>query len=152
MSVKKIEMQRAKKRLATIWFLGGSVVFALVVAQSLFGKFDSKTSDAWSWFLPTILPTLSLIVAVLVADAQRKSNLPRQVDRFLFRLTAGTSGGYLILVLSTFLVEPLTESSILELMQMSNLWLGPAQGIVGALLAFFFVRQPAAEPAVSPTG
>src|SRR3546814_3400024 len=82
------------------------------------------------------MPTLSLIVGVLVADrrAAGKGQDARQagkpVDDLFFRLGAGMSVLYLLLVALSVLVQPLLpQATPLELMQRSNLWLGPLQGL-----------------------
>jgi hypothetical protein len=57
----------------------------------------------------------------------------------LFWLGAGLSLFYLLLVALSILLQPLlAETSPLTLMQRSNLWLGPLQGLCVAALGFFF--------------
>ena len=58
-----------------------------------------------------------------------------------FRLSGGLSALYLATVAATLYLQPLTPWGPLELMQRSNLWLGPMQGLVVASLGAFFVRQ-----------
>ena len=44
-------------------------MFLLLIAQSYGGAYgDTDVSDVWKWFLPTIMPTLSLMVGVFVVD------------------------------------------------------------------------------------
>src|SRR3546814_9658350 len=92
--------------------------------------------------------TLSVIVGMLVADrrAAGKGQDARQagkpVDDLFFRLGAGMSVLYLLLVALSVLVQPLLpQATPLELMQRSNLWLGPLQGLTVATLGVFFRSQ-----------
>ena len=59
---------KSKWVLATIWLAGAGVILTLMVGQSLFDVYGARTEDAWSWYLPTVMPSLSLILGVLVAD------------------------------------------------------------------------------------
>jgi hypothetical protein len=127
-------------RLAIIWLAGGGFLFVILVGQSLTGYYEPRTEDAWGWFLPTVMPTLSLIVGALVAD-YRKAAVAGQEQQAgpLFWLGAGLSVFYLLLVALSILLQPLlAETSPLTLMQRSNLWLGPLQGLCVAALGFFF--------------
>jgi hypothetical protein len=133
-------MLRCKRRLATVWFALSGVIFLLLVVQTVMGHYGSKATDAWGWFLPNVMPTLSLIVAVLVLDQMGKSVHTRTADRFLFRLAIGLSCAYLLLILLSILIQPFAPLPPLELMQQSNLWLGPLQGLVAAALGAFFVK------------
>ena len=86
------------------------------------------------------MPTLSLIIGVLVLDTTSTGGTDKKVELFIYRLAFGLSTFYLVLVALTPLVQPFTGLSPLELMKRSNLWLGPLQGLVAAVLAAFFVK------------
>jgi hypothetical protein len=136
-----MSMRASMWRLAIIWFAGGGFLFVILVGQSLTGYYEPRTEDAWGWFLPTVMPTLSLIVGALVADYRRVADqgVAKQQAGPLFWLGAGLSVFYLLLVALSILLQPLlAETSPLTLMQRSNLWLGPLQGLCVAALAFFF--------------
>ena len=135
-----ISTRTCKRRLAILWFVVGVVLFILLVLQSVFGKYGAQAEDAWGWFLPTVMPTLSLITGVLILDMTSAGQTDKEVDRFAFRVTFGLSAFYLALVALTPLVQPFTSLPALDLMKRSNLWLGPLQGLVAAALAAFFVR------------
>lgn len=136
-------LRQAKWRMTTIWLAGSVLVFLILVGQSLAGYYEPRTQDAWSWFLPTVMPTLSLMVGTLVADYRRERPeevaRPKPVGGPLFGLAAGLSLLYLLLVALSILIQPfLSQTSPLELMQRSNLWLGPLQGLTAGALAAFF--------------
>ena len=129
---------KAKKRIATLWFVLGGLLFILVLLQSILGKFENKSNEAWSWFFPNILPTLSLMLSVFLFDMRKKVKVEREINNFYFRLTFGLSLVYLITVLITLLIQPFTESSAISLMKNSNLYLGPFQGLITASIGLLF--------------
>ncbi|MDZ4350983.1 MAG: hypothetical protein U1A22_15765 [Xanthomonadaceae bacterium] len=135
-------LNSAKWLLATIWLVGGGLVFLLLVGGSIGNRYDPNVQDAWGWFLPTVMPTLLLIVGVLVADHQTEAaadQAARPVAGRLLWLGATLSVVYLVLVALSVLIPAFwTHISPLELMQRSNLWLGPLQGLTAAVLAAFF--------------
>ncbi len=135
----QISWEKSKRRLAVLWFTGAGLIFLVLFIQSITGRYGEDVSEAWAWFLPTIMPTLSLIIGVLVLDATGNGEKLQTVDRFFFRLSFSLSLIYLVAVSLTILLKPFSPSSAIELMKQSNLWLGPFQGLVsGSLGAFFF--------------
>ncbi len=147
-------MVECKRRLATLWFSGAAVLFVVLLVQSIFGRYGSRTSDAWSWLLPTLMPTLSLVIGVLVMDSLGKGVMVKRADKFLFKLTSGMSVVYLVAVLLIFVLQPLSPVGPFELMGQSSLWLGPFQGLVAGAMGAFFVKAPdeaAKEPAPTDT-
>lgn len=142
-----LKMDVARKRLALVWFISGGFLITLVVVQSLGDKYGTKVGEAWEWLLPTIMPTMSLILGVLVAHRPSE----RQVDRFLYRIALGLSVFYLALVTTTFMAAPfVANTSTLELMSLSNRWLGPLQGLVAAGLSYFFAKPEVAGASAEP--
>lgn len=91
-----LHMSKCKRKLAALWFTGAGVLFFILLLQSIFGRYGDKSSEAWSWFLPTIMPTLSLVIGVLVMDTLGEGIRALEVDAFLFRLTFGISAAYLV--------------------------------------------------------
>jgi hypothetical protein len=129
-----------KRRLAAAWFVGAGVVFFVVLIQSMLGRYGEDVNEAWGWLLPTVMPTLSLIIGVLVFDAMRTEDPTRTIDKFLFRLTLGLSISYLSAVLLVIALQPFAKVPALQLMTEANIWLGPFQGLVAAALGAFFVK------------
>jgi peptidoglycan/LPS O-acetylase OafA/YrhL len=134
-----IEKAQAKKRLAVIWFTGFAFLLTILLAQTVVGVYE-EPSRAWGWFFPSIMPTLSLVAGVLVADARGKTVEVQMVDRFLFRVTSSLSLLYLLVVSLSIFGGPLRASPE-ELIEMSNLWLGPLQGLIAAVMGIFFVHK-----------
>jgi hypothetical protein len=135
-----LPMARCKRRLATVWFVLAGLIFLVLVLQSVMGHYGERATDAWGWFLPNVMPTLSLIVGVLVLDQLGGGVKARTADAFLYRLALWLSCAYLLLILLSILVQPFAPLPPLELMQQSNLWLGPLQGLVAGALGAFFVK------------
>jgi hypothetical protein len=139
-----IPIAYCKRRLATVWFSGAGVVFFMVLLQSLLGHFGDQVSQAWGWLLPTVLPTLSLIIGVLVYDTVEQADVGKTADRFLFRLTVGLSSVYLLAVFLVVALQPLaselTSLGPIQVMMQTNVWLGPLQGLVAAAMGAFFVK------------
>ena len=131
---------KSKWTLAVIWLVGAGLILTLMVGQSLFDVYGARTEEAWSWYLPTVMPSLSLILGVLVADFRAAKAAPesRRKAGPLLGLAIGVSVFYLMMVSLTLLVQPFLATPPLELMQRSNLWLGPLQGLAAATLGAFF--------------
>jgi hypothetical protein len=139
----KVAIRQCQKRLAITWLVGTGILFTLLILQSIFGRYGDKAGEAWAWLLPTILPTLSLIMGVLASDALAKNQTAKRVDKFVYRIAMSLSLGYLIVVSSTVFLNPFSAWTPLELMRLSNLWLAPLQGIVAAAIGVFFVSREA---------
>ncbi|MGO9122526.1 MAG: hypothetical protein ACLQPD_33545 [Desulfomonilaceae bacterium] len=137
-----LTMTTCKHRLAALWFGVAGVLFFILLFQTILGRFGTRASDAWNWWLPTIMPTLSLVIGVLVKDALTNVMSDMKVDSFLFWLTFGISAAYLTAVLSLFLFQPFTEVGPFELMGQSKLWLSPFQWLVAGSMGAFFVNAP----------
>ena len=136
-----VSMDKEKKRLALIWFVGAGLLFCLVLIQSVRNVYGTQTEKAWAWLLPSVMPTLSLIVGVLVSDVAQQGRVDIQVDPFVPMLAAISSCVYLVIVSATILLQPLSQSTPLTLMNMSHLWLAPLQGLVSGLMGALFVKQ-----------
>lgn len=140
---KNISMQTAKKRLALLWFLIGGLLFVIIFLQTLFNYYDDKANEAWSWFLPTIMPTLSLIIGVFVSEASAGNVQNKPVSSFFYRLSFILSIAYLVMVSLVIFIKPfLPNQNPLELMKLSNFGLGPFQGLVSACIGVFFIKKP----------
>ena len=65
-----MDMTASQQRLAILWFGASGVIFALVLSRLAFGGIPPDGSKlVWTWLLPNVVPTLSLMIAVLVAEA-----------------------------------------------------------------------------------
>jgi hypothetical protein len=141
----RTSITQARKWLATVWLIGFSVTFFPLLLQTGFNFYGDKVNELWSWFLPTTVPTLSLIIGILFAGTNNDSLVSKTIDRFLFRLALILSITYLITVGVTYLLQwnsfRNSENPSLDLMKRSHLWLSPFQGFVSAAIGAFFVNK-----------
>jgi len=131
----------ARWKLARLWLLLSGLIALVLIIQSTMGKYPGKAQNVWSWALPTILPTLSLILAVLGANALDPEDKSVTVRKTFYSLAVGLSLAYLLLVLLTLTLDPMTPYESVELMTLSNLWLGPFQGVVASAIAVLFFSR-----------
>jgi hypothetical protein len=136
-----ISTRKSKQSLAILWFTCSGIVFVIVIIQSFLGYYGANLTDAWGWLLPTIVPTQSLIIGVLVSDALGRGRKPEYVDQIIFNIAFGLSAMYLLTVIGQILFQPFSPTSPIELMKQSHLWLGPFQGLVSASLGAFFINK-----------
>lgn len=135
-----LSMQSARRNLALLWFAGAGVCFIVLLFISFFARIVNL-DGLWGWFLPAIVPNLSLIIGVLVYTQRQPIQPEMHVDAFLYRLTLGLSLLYVLLLLLPLLFFPLTGKTLPELLDISRLWLAAVQGLTTAAMGAFFVRQ-----------
>ncbi len=144
--LRTIQLDRVRWSLAKLWFSLAGIIFLILILQSIFGKYSAKVEEVWGWALPTILPTLSLIITVLGASALEKERDETYVRRNYYRITFWLSLAYLMLILAIILIEPFTTREPVELMQLSSLWLGPFQGLVASAIGVLFFTKERSRP------
>lgn len=137
----RIPSKTAKRRLATVWFIGTGVLFIVLMLQSMLGNYGTGTEEVWNWFLPNVVPTLTLVVGVMVSDALGRSEDTGDVDRFIFRLAFWLSIGFLLALSLPVFIAPFSELPPPQLLKSSLLWVVPLQGLVSAALGAFFVNK-----------
>src|SRR4051812_20786969 len=91
-----------------VWLWGGGFLTALLVmfVLTVAGTFSSSVQEAWAWFLPTLLPTVSVALSAAVLQGQQSDR--RVVPRFLSQLAKAVSAAYVAVVLATLLIWPLS--------------------------------------------
>jgi hypothetical protein len=77
----RIPLDRARNHLAKIWLTGAGIVFLLLVIQSILGKYEGQLQEVWSWFVPTVVPTIALMLGVLGASALAEHDEARSVNK-----------------------------------------------------------------------
>ena len=82
-----ISMSSSKKILGAIWVIGFLLPFLLLISMTVNNTLQDTTA-AWGWFLPTMLPTVSLIVAVFVSEALNPEPREKLVSGFVLGLHA----------------------------------------------------------------
>jgi hypothetical protein len=145
----QVPIQQCKKSLAVLWGGAFVVFFFLMLYETQAGPLWDQQQAAWGWMFQNLLPTLSLIVAVLGADAAKPDTSTGTVDRFFFRTALGISVIYLVTMMLTFVMSAIsffhtggdTGWKPLEAMQNSTFYLGPLQGLSAAALGVFFTKE-----------
>ena len=144
---KLIPIEKARWRLALVWFLGCGFMFLMLVAMSIRDTFGDQTPRVWGWALPNFLPTLALMISVFAADALSPYNSKwASVRAPFFYLAVSMSAFYILLMLIQIFYWPIPDVPLrLERLEMSTMWLGPLQGLVVALLGTLFFLKEEAE-------
>jgi hypothetical protein len=139
-----VSLDDVRVRLAWIWLIGAGSILILLVVQSLLHVYGDLTQEAWGWFLPTMMPTLGMIITVLTYTALDPISSDSVVRGAFVQIAVSLSVIYLILVLLTIVIQPFAARSAADrvgLMRISNLWLGPVQGLVASALGVLFASK-----------
>jgi hypothetical protein len=137
---KRMPLRTCQRRLVAVWLAGCAPAFLLLFVQSISGVYGEFVEQAWGWFLPTIVPTLSVIVGGVAYQARRTPS-KANVDGTAFSVSLILSIAYLALVLATLLLRPLSTATPLQFLATSNLWLVPIQGLAGLSIGAFFTSS-----------
>lgn len=125
--------------LTGLWWGWGLLLIVLMILMvnnaSLFGG-DSKA--AWDWFVPNIVPTLTLVGAAAYRGNAPASDGEKPV--LLFVLTLVVSALYLAILTYT-LASTLYSVTPLKSLQSASLYLGVLQGMVTSFLGLFFIKK-----------
>jgi len=140
-----VSVSSARRRLAILWFSLGGLLFVIVFAQTVANYYGDKVNEAWGWFLPLVMPMLSLIIGVFVADPLNETTGAMRVSSFVYRLAISLSSVYLLAMLIVVVIGQLTTTPPLVLMKLSSLGLGPLGGLVTAAVGIFFVKKEKEE-------
>jgi hypothetical protein len=146
----RVLLDKARWGLAALWFIWAFLLILVMVVQSILGKYGEQAHDAWSWFIPTFVPTLLLMIGVLGEGALVNQPDIRTVKKNFYYLTFGISGGYLFILSLTILMEPFAPQGAIALYLLSNFWLGPLQGIAGGAIGLLFTSQQHEKPPPAP--
>jgi hypothetical protein len=129
-----IDLRSAQKRVATNWFIGALTILLLMIARNqLQQAFTCDTADKscdaaapWQWWGSAFVPTLSLMVGALLGTSD--NNVPKQVDRFVYKAVLGLSFIYFLVCLIPVLARGMDPSLALQ----KAMWIPPIQGLVTA--------------------
>lgn len=145
-----------KRLLGLLWLIGGLIpIVFLYIQDSYFEKYGDKGEEVWNWLLPTVVPTITLILGVYAYDFYQSNNDKKEADdkdkkakknekaaradKFIFYLTLFASLGYLLFVNSIIFLEPYSTDTIFEQISESRKFWGTLQLIVNPLVGIFFV-------------
>lgn len=142
-----LSMAMCKRRLLILWLGIGGASLLLLLVRTLVGAYAPDENTIWGWFLPNIVPTLSLMIGVIVMDDVRRRNQKADAEEapasgFLFMLSYWMSAVYLSLMLALILYEAFaaTGPTMAELTSQTGYLMGPFQGLIAASLGAFFTK------------
>ena len=133
--------------LASVWVSFFLLQVALLLLRSIAGADNDEsrklTSDMWSWYIPMVMPTLSLIVAALYAAgpasaSAQETPVVRVIILVVLSLAYLLSLSALIVLPPSFGTSPKDH---LDLLHSSNYWLGAFQLCIGASLGNIFPKK-----------
>jgi hypothetical protein len=86
---KMIPIEDVRSGLFLVWSFGAGIPLLILILQSLAGRYGAEVQSVWSWFIPTVVPSISLMLGVLGATAlsgeSTKDRLVRTWSALLFR-------------------------------------------------------------------
>lgn len=137
----KISMRKCRTNLFILWLVCSIVLVIIMWLQIAFGHYGDKGRQAIEWLLPTISPTLALVVGVWAKDALDTRTTNIYVKKDIYRVSLIVSIGYFIFILLAILLQPFVALEPLEFLTESNLVLGLFQGVVTAVIGIFFIQK-----------
>lgn len=150
--MKTIDLETARWGLARIWFPVAGLILLILIGQSFGGVYGGDLQRLWGWALPNFIPTLGLMLSVFAADALAppgSSNFKVRVT--FYKLAVGLSVFYLAVLtisilsppLVNYLRDPTDAVEPIALLETSNFWLGPIQGLVVVSMGILFFLKEA---------
>ena len=145
----EIKPARYQKIIMWIWICFLMLALPILFLQGIFGRYGDRYSEVVSWFLPNIMPSLSLITGGIVITKQRTRGAPAEANRYIILITIILSVLYCLLLLSIILLSPFSHISPIRLMKQANYLLAPFQSVVNFFLLtlLYQVNRGAADSA-----
>lgn len=141
-------LRECQFHLAVVWFAVTGALLVFMMLATFNDRFDAP-AQVWDWILPTLIPTISIIVGGIVHGAT-SAGKDFEVDARIYRLAMGLSIAYLALVaIAAMLAGPYVvrhPGNIGVWLQNSKLWIASVEAPVGVALGVFFASsRPAAS-------
>lgn len=131
----------AKRKLLFTWILGFFLLFLFFLVQTITGRYKNIQGH-WEWFLPQILPTLSLMLSAFFANADKNAKSDKLViDIWYFRICQIISYVYFIVFLIVLFSYTKDKGNILEYYRGFSIVFSVFQTLLSASLGFFFVKS-----------
>ena len=129
--------ERSVLHLFIVWICLPFLLILLVFAQSVMGKYGSDAPVIWNWLIGQISAPIALTTTAYFSSASAKWR-NGQFDIVRYRFALWFSLLQCILVAIFFLVEPLIEVGIFDVIEQASFLLTVAQGAtvaaIGALV------------------
>ncbi len=90
MTSQRMDLLAGQRRLLLIWLIGPVPAVIPLLARTL-GPNADEIERVWAWLLPSVMPTLSLVVGTYAATALTESPETKSVEVLFFRVAAALS-------------------------------------------------------------
>jgi hypothetical protein len=105
------------------------------------GRYKGIENDAWSWFLPNFIPTISLIAAAFFSDIKKSGEKEQKVNAAYFRFTFYISLGYFIIFSIVLYSYSRDKGLIIAYYRSFSLIFGIIQSLISVSLGAFFIKR-----------
>lgn len=145
-----LPIERARNVLLRTWLIGTLILFLILIIQTLSGTFEITTDagvanqaqKVWGWFIPLVFPTLALMFSVVGLSATSKQPIGTSFKKGFYRIVLFLSFLYLIIVALLILLWPMFKyENPLDVFNLSNLFIGPFQGLLVAAIGYLFSNK-----------
>jgi hypothetical protein len=128
-----------QRKVASMWYIFGSLILLLIIVQSIGGKYSSDYLKVIGWYSKNILPTLLVLTTTMIFAARNEHSIKdKQINRYFAKIIKAASWFYFVCIILFFLAQPIvyshTGKSALETLEMSTPFLGVIQGFINALI------------------
>lgn len=141
----RVEVKWGQTRLAWIWVAGSILAFALMIMETMGPQAPLPAESGWQWFLPLVVPTLSLMLGTLVFQSRNEPpKATATVQTSVFLISVALSLLYLLLIVGMLAAWPflrIPAHGVSAHLGRSKYWLPAVQGLVGIALGAFFVSK-----------
>jgi hypothetical protein len=146
-----VRTRTAQNILGGVWLGFFIAQSTLLVIRTVWGSddasFSSTTNEMWKWYLPMVLPTISIIIGAIYASRQSST---KHGDAGVYGMVVAIllSTLYLLSVSGLLIMPPtvgLLPDDHVKLLHDSGYWLGALQLCVGAAVGHFFGKVPAKQ-------
>jgi hypothetical protein len=138
----QISMLKCQTRLMAVWVIGCGITGLVAFLQIIFGHYGENGSEAVGLLLPSITPTLALVVGVWGNNALKKNKTTEKVGKSIYGWVFGASIFYLALVALSLALQPMVARPPIDVLKDARLILVPFQAVVSAFIGIFFTQNP----------
>jgi hypothetical protein len=135
---------RARSLLSLFWGITTFPLFVVFIIQDIQVKYGADWDTPWTWFLPLVMPVLSLIVGVWVIgerfNSTEKLHSPTSFYGAIF-----VSFIYITLLYLVVCSAPFSNLTIEAIFRSSGWYLGVIQGLLILVLHKFLIENAPAQ-------
>lgn len=136
-----ISMLKCQTRLMLVWVIGCVLLLLVAWLQIINGHYGENGTDVWQWLLPSISPTLSLVVGVWTHKVLIKRKDTQKVSKGLYRIVFFASIVYLGFIGAIFAIQPMVARPPLDVIRNSTILTAALQSVMCAFIGIFFTQS-----------